>query len=242
MVREDWAQQGTAMKKSSETIRAWLGSRKIVYAVSRPEKFNDKVRGADRETAVSIGNTNRPPQVLSFARLTELADRDDAGDIAVVALHPHEPSDCDALRRAYKTGPLDRLYVHIWARGNLARSWLEGRGAIDLYTGKAIEAPDPVQVAAGELIVDEEYNGLSTGNGKNTVIQILRSFSAEGYPLDADAWLRAYFAAGGTFAHAQVVENFVREVHAGKRHRVTPRLRPEIVGILRKRVTERPAE
>jgi hypothetical protein len=68
----------------------------------------------------------------------------------------------------------------------------------------------------------------------------LRAFSADRYPLDTDTWLRAYFAAGGAFRHAEAVASFVREMREGTRHRVTQRLSPEIVNILRNRVAEKP--
>ncbi|MFJ3408311.1 hypothetical protein [Promicromonospora sp. NPDC090134] len=238
MIREDWTQRGSAMEKRSEVIRSWLGDRRVVYAIGDPRRFNDKDRGPEYETAMSIANTGRPPKAVSFTQLTELADSDSSRNIAVVAIHPRVPYDCDEVRTVYEGGRLDRMYVHVWARGEIVRSWLEGRRAIDLHVGTAVEAPDPVQVAACEEMVDQEYNGLSTGNGKSTVIQLLRAFNADGYPLDSDAWLRAYFAAGGAFRHAEVVEKFVREVREGVRHRVTQRLKPEIVSILRKRVAE----
>ncbi|MFD2794554.1 hypothetical protein ACFS27_13440 [Promicromonospora vindobonensis] len=240
MVREDWAQQGTAMEQSSATIRSWLGDKKLVYAVGRPDMFNDKARNIERGTAMQIGDTTTPAPVVGLEQLSDLAARDDASDIAVVAIHPRDPRECDAMRNAYETESLDRMYVQIWAPSNLARSWVEGQGAIDLHTGRAVETPDPVQVAGCELIVNEEYNGLSTGNGKDTVIQVLRSFNAEGYPLDTDTWLRAYFSAGGAFRHAEVVKKFVEEVAGGKRHRVTDRFLPEIVGILREQVAKTP--
>jgi hypothetical protein len=51
-------------------------------------------------------------------------------------------------------------------------------------------------------MINEQYNGLSSGRGKDVVVQLLRAFSNSGYPLDEGAWLRAFFAAGGTFPHA----------------------------------------
>lgn len=49
------------MRQNSDTIRAWLTGSKPVYAVGKPEKFDDDVRtAADRETAVYIGGSTPP--------------------------------------------------------------------------------------------------------------------------------------------------------------------------------------
>lgn len=237
MVREDWAQWGKAMRQSSDTIRSWLGTSRIVWVVGKPEKFNDHVRSADRETTAYIARS-KPAPVVGFARLAEVASRPEAADIAIVGLHPYDDRDCEALREVVDTGQVGRVYVQIWARNDMVRHWLEGLGAIDLHAGEPAEAPDPLRLAACELMVNEEYNGLSTGDGKATVIQLLRSFEAEGYVPDTDAWLRAYFAAGGSFRHAESVKKFVAEVRNRKQHRVSRRYRPEIVSILREQLED----
>lgn len=239
MVREDWAQRGTAMQQSSDTIRSWLDGSRPVWVVSQPEKFNDRVRSADRETAVYISRSQTLGPVLDFGRVVDVASRHDASQIAIVALHPYEDQDCDALKEVVNSGEVGKLYVQIWARNDLVRHWLEGIGAIDLHRGAPVGAPDPLQVAACELIVNEEYNGLSTGNGKATVIQLLRSFELEGYVPDPETWLPAYFAAGGSFRHAATVRKLAGEVQQGKRHRVAQRFKPEIVSILRERVAQK---
>lgn len=237
MVREDWAQWGTAMQQSSDTVREWLGASRPVWVVGKPEKFDDRVRSADRETAVYISRSKSPGPVVGFDRIADVASHREATRLAVVALHPYEDRDCDALRDLVDDGRVGKAYVQIWARDDMVRHWLEGVGAIDLHAGSPTPAPDPLQVAACELMVNEEYNGLSTGNGKATVIQLLRSFAVEGYDLDADAWLRAYFAAGGSFRHAGSIKKFVREVRQGTRHRGAQRFKPEIVKILREQIT-----
>lgn len=238
MVREDWAQRGTAMRQSSATIRSWLDGNRPVWAVGKPEKFNDPVRSAERETAVHVSRSQSPRPVVAFGRLADIASRHDAAHIAIVALHPYGHEDSDALQEAVDSGQLGKVYVQIWTRQDLVRHWLEGMGALDLHRGAPAEAPDPLQVVACELMVNEEYNGLSTGNGKATVVQLLRSFESEGYAPDTDKWLRAYFAAGGSFRHSETVKTLIGEVRNGTRHRVPQRLGPEIVSILRERVTQ----
>ncbi len=235
MVREDWAQRGSAMQQSSATIRAWLGSSRPVWVVQKPEKF-DRERPADLETAAYISGSRSPGPVVGFDRLGEISNHDKAAHIAVVALHPYGDREGEKLRAAADDGRVGRIYVQVWSRNDLVRYWLEGVGALDLHTGQPAPAPDPVQARACEAMVGEEYNGLSTGTGKATVIHLLRAFHADGYALDTTAWLRAYFAAGGSFRHAQSVKKFIGEMRDGKQHQVQKRFKPEIVQILRDEV------
>ncbi|MBT9276134.1 hypothetical protein KMZ32_18835 [Phycicoccus sp. MAQZ13P-2] len=131
--------------------------------------------------------------------------------------------------------------MQIWARNDMVRHWLEGICATDLHHPAPSTPPDPLHRAACELIVNEEYNGLSTGNGKATLVQLVRFIEVERYAADIDVWLRAYFAAGGSFRHAATVKKFVGEIRDGKRHRAPQRFRHEIVSILREQVErERP--
>ena len=209
-----------------------------MWAVGKPEKFSDPVRSADHETAVYISHSQAPHPVVDIGRVTDFASRHDADRIAIVALHPYGDQDGDALRETVDSGRLGRIYVQIWTRNDMARHWLEGIGATDLHRGVPAEAPDPLLVVACELMVNEEYNGLSTGNGKAAVVQLVRSFENEGHPPDPEKWLPAYFAAGGSFRHAETVKKLVGEVRNGKRHRVPQRLKPEIVSILSEQVTQ----
>jgi hypothetical protein len=110
--------------------------------------------------------------------------------------------------------------------------------ALNLHTGSALEAPDAVQLEAARCWVDEQRNELSSGNGKSAVVQILRVFTAAGYPLDADTWIRAFFAAGGEFDEAAKVATLIKERKRGTRHRVKPRSRPEILSVLRERAAK----
>lgn len=81
MVREDWAQRGTAMEQSSDTIRSWLDGSRPVWAVGKPEKFNDRVRSADRETAVYISRSQSPRPVVGFGRAADIAAEHDTSHI-----------------------------------------------------------------------------------------------------------------------------------------------------------------
>jgi hypothetical protein len=237
MVREDWAQQGTAMVSGSARIREWLGDRPVVFAVTDMRKFNRADHGADLEAAEHIVPGRARHRVVDIADLARLADDDRVANVAVVVLHPFDQRDCEALSEMIKSEAVGRVFVLIWSPRDIIRTWLDAHGAVDLHTGAPLTAPDPLQVAAAELMVNVQYNGLSSGRGKDAVVQLLRAFTSLGHPLDKDAWLRAFFAAGGAFRHADSVAKFVQEMKAGTKHRVKPRFRDGILDILRERVT-----
>lgn len=224
------------MVSSSARIREWLGDRFIVFAVTDKKKFNG-ANSADREAAEYIVAGRARHDVVNIADLTGLARDDRVVDVAVAVLHPFEQRDCEALSEMIGSRAAERVFVMIWTPRDIIRTWLDAHGAVDLHTGAPLPAPDPLQVAAAELMVNEQYNGLISGRGKDAVVQLLRAFTGSGYPLDGDAWLRAFFAAGGALRHADSVARFVKEMKAGIKHRVTPRFRDEIFDILRERVT-----
>ena len=91
---------------------------------------------------------------------------------------------------------------------------------------------------AAESIKNEDYNGLSSGRGKDAIVQLVRAFAPHGYPVDPVLWTRAYFAVGGSFAHATEISKLVTEMQRGIRHRVKPRYRDEIYDILLERIYE----
>ena len=49
-----------------------------------------------------------------------------------------------------------------------------------------------------------------SGRGRDAVVQLVRAFSSEGCSTDVEVWLRAYFAAGGTFHHSESIEKLRR--------------------------------
>jgi|SRR6218665_287550 len=120
----------------------------------------------------------------------------------------------------------------------MVHTWLDGLGALNLHTQESAPANDPLLLAAAKMIKNEDYNGLSLGRGKDAVVQLVRGFAAEGYPVEPEPWLRAYFAGGGSFRHAESVEKLVKEMKAGTKHRVTQRHRENIVEILRERLDD----
>ncbi|QIX54001.1 hypothetical protein [Rhodococcus sp. DMU1] len=236
MVREDWGQYGTAMVPQSAIIREWTGGAPYLFAVTDIRKFSRADRGADVEVAEYIAPDAATRKVFDIRELLMLEREDKVIDHAIV-LHPFEQRDLEAIRRAVEGESVARLFVLIWSPRDMVRMWLDGQGATDLHTHETSSAPDSFMVAAAEMMVREEYNGLSSGFGKDAVVQLVRAFAAEGYPADADAWLRAYFAAGGSFRHAETLGKLVDEMKAGIHHRVRPRYRDNIFDIIRERVT-----
>jgi hypothetical protein len=236
MVREDWGQHGTAMVPQSAVIREWIGAPPNLFAVTDVKKFNADDRGADLEAAEYIAPEAATRKVFNISELSRLEREDKVIDHAIVVLHPYEQRELDTIRKAAKADSVGRLFVMIWSPHDIVRTWLDGLGALNLHTGKALLDPEPLMVAASRMMIDEEYNGLSSGHGKDAVVQLVRAFAAEGYPVDVDAWLRSYFAAGGSFRHAESIEKLVKEMKAGTRHRVIPRYRDNIVQIIRERV------
>jgi hypothetical protein len=207
--------------------------------VADVKKFNRDDRSADLETAQFIAPDAATRRVFNISELGSLAREEKVIDHAVVILHPYSERDLDALGDAVKHDALGKVFVMIWSPRDMVRAWLDGLGAINLHTSEALPAPDPVMVEAGKSMVNEQYNGLSSGHGKDAVVQLIRAFTAAGYPLDVDAWLRAYFAAGGSFRHGESVAKLLGEMKKGTKHRVQTRYRDNIVEILRDRITSK---
>ncbi len=225
MVREDWAQHGTAMVQQSARIRQWLTDSSLFFATTDVKKFGAS-NSADREFVEYLGAGTAAPKVITFGDLRELRRDGDAIDAAVVALHPFKDQDCETLREVIDAGRLAKVFGIIWAPSDLARTMFEGLGATNLHTGSTVPSSDPVQLEAAKCVVREQSKGLASGYGKDAVVQLLRVFTAAGYPLDRETWLRAFFAAGGEFDEAEKVGKLISEMQAGVRHRVKARYRP----------------
>ncbi len=238
MVREDWGQRGTAMSQQSAVIREWLGGPPYVFATPDRGKYQSD-NSADREFVKYIAHAADERRVIDLSDLDELRNSDKPLTRPLIVLHPYKEQDCDLLRETVTVGSVTRLFVIVWSPRDLVRIWLDGVGAVNLHTQAALAVPDAVQFEAAMCWVDEQYNGLSSGNGKAAVVQILRAFTAAGYPLDADTWLRTFFAAGGEFHEAAKIAKLIKEMQGGTQHRVKPRYRNDIVDVLRERASER---
>jgi hypothetical protein len=234
MVREDWGQHGTAMRQQSAVIRDWLGGPPYVFATT-DRKTHESDHSADREFMTYVAHDAGERHLIDLADLKVVRRADTTVARPLVVLHPYKERDCDLLREIVATESIGRLFVIVWSPRDMVRTWLDGVGAVNLHTGSALEAPDVVQLEAAKCWVGEQYNGLSSGNGKSAVVQLLRVFTAAGYPLDAGTWLRAFFAAGGEFDEAAKIAKLIEEMQRGIQHRVKARYRPDILNELRER-------
>lgn len=238
MVREDWAQEGTAMEKQSERIRGWLGPQPYVVATGDLKQYGSH-ESADHEFVEYLTQGSNRQIVIEFSRLKEFREAGRRLNLPLVAVHPHEAGDCHVLQDVVQADSVGKLFVIVWHGDDMVRRWLDGFDAINLDPDATTgSAPDELQIAAGRCWVDEQYNGLGHGNGKSAVVQLLRAFTLDGYPLDADTWLRAFFAAGGSFGHAADLERLIKEMQRGVRHRIEPRYRDDIIEVLRERAAQ----
>ncbi|MDF1478791.1 hypothetical protein PYV02_06795 [Leifsonia sp. H3M29-4] len=239
MVRSDWAQRGTAMEPQSAVIRDWLGDAPYLFAAPDLKKHETE-NDADREFVDFVAPDPASRRVFALSELGQLRrSGDDELGHAVMIIHPYKEKDCELLREIILAGRVARIFVIIWARADDVCVMLDGLGAVDLDTGESAPPLDPVQLEAAVSMVDEQYNGLGSGRGKDAVIQLLRAFTKTGYPLDEEAWLRAFYAAGGEFEEALKIGKFIKEMQKGVKHRVKQRFVPEIVDVLRARVAEK---
>lgn len=238
MIRSDWAQHGTVMAEQSATIREWLGDAPYVFLAPDLQKHETE-NDADREFVDFVAPDPASRRVVALSEIGQFRRKGDDGlGHAVVIIHPYKEQDCELLREVIRARRVARIFVIIWARADGVRVMLDGLGALDLHTGETAPPVDPVQLEAAKSMVDEQYNGLGSGRGKDAVVQLLRAFTEAGYPLDEEAWLRTFYAAGGAFDEAQKVGKFIKEMQQGVKHRVKQRFVPEIVAVLRARVAE----
>jgi hypothetical protein len=233
MIREDWAQHGTAMVQQSAVIRSWVGAEPYYVAVTDVKKFNDGDRGADVEAAEHIAPGKTERIVFGIGELARFGRENQNIDHPVIALHPFEQRDLETIRRTIETASVSKLFILVWSRHDIVHTWLDGYGALNLHTRALAHTNDPLLLAAAKMIKNEDYNGLSSGHGKDVVVQLVRAFADEGYPVEPDPWLRAYFAAGGSIRHAESLERLIKEMRAGRKHRVKKHYRQDITDVLR---------
>lgn len=235
MVREDWGQHGTTIVPNSKRIRDWLGSPPYAFAVESDSKGKPKPREADTEMISYLAPAQAEAVLATFYELRRFQRDGHQMSQAAVLLHPYKEPECDLLREIAVSGAFDRIFVQIWAPSDRPRIVLDSLGALNLHTGEPAAAIDPVLVEAAKLMVQEEYNTLGTGRGKEITVQLLRLLSAEGYPLDKVVWQQAYFAAGGQARHAETLAKYVTEMNNGVRHRVKQQKGDYLLKLVRER-------
>lgn len=229
------------MVPQSAAIRAWLGEPPYVFAASDPKRLQEP-NSADMEFVNYVASEKGSRRLVGVSELRKLAQQSKRINGTLTVLHPYEQDDCELLRESVDHDGVARLFVVVWSPSDMVRIWLDGMGARNLDTGSVHEAPDPVQLEAVKCMVDEQYNGLSTGNGKAAVVQLIRAFTDGGYLLEKEPWLRAFFAAGGEFRHAESISKLISEMKKGTKHRVQQRYRSEILSILQERASATPGD
>lgn len=232
MVREDWAQHGTAMGAQSSVIRNWAGAPPYLFAVVDTTKVTADDRDADLQTIEFLAPDPSRRKLFDITELNRLEREHKVVAHAILAIHPFGVSQAEVIRRAIDAESIKRLFVMLWSPHDRIRNWLDARSAVNLASGDALNAPNPMMVEAARMMVSHEYNGLSSGGGKDAVVQLVLAFARAGYPIDVDSWLRAFYAAGGSFHHGDAISKLVGEMHAGTRHRVQPAYRNDILDII----------
>lgn len=235
MIREDWAQHGTAMVPNSARIRDWLGDPPYAFAVPSDRQGGAKPSEADEEMMSYLAPAPGEAVLTTFSALNRFQREGSQADQAVVLLHPYKEHECDLLREIAASGAFPRIYVQVWAPSDQIRIVLDSLSAVNLHTGEPAPAPDPVQVEAARMIESVSYNGLGTGQGKDTAIQLLRTLRDAGYPLDKEIWLQAYFSVGGEARHAETLAKYISEMKRGVRHRVKQQPGGRLLELLRER-------
>lgn len=237
MDREDWAQVGQGIESNSQRIADWLGTDPVIFAVPDIKRFNTEDRPAD----VEAYNYLRAAGVFSAGTvgvqdLRRLARTDTDVHFNVVVIHPYGDEQYESVRRIFESKLAHRIHVLVWFGSDMIQYWLDAHQAVNVAVDAVCGASDPLRLAAAEMMVREQYNGLSTSRGKDTAVQLLRAFRRDGDDLNEKNWLRAFFAAGGDFSEAVVISRFLREIKAGKQHRIKPRFKENIVEILRSEI------
>lgn len=234
MTLSDWGQNGSGMEPQSARIREWLGQAPFLFAAASAKGYNE-VGSLDRRIVGYIAPRAADRTVGEIQQLREFLHDDSTIPNPITVLRPFEESDCDLLARLVREERLARVFVLVEHERYPIRVWLDAMQATNLHTGTAAEAAAPVLLEAARSIKGEDYNGLSSGNGKAAIVQLVRALAKHGHPVDPELWTRAYFAVGGSFRHAATVSKLVTEMRQGTKHRVKDRYRPEIYDILLER-------
>jgi len=173
--------------------------------------------------------------LTTFSALGRFQRAGSETDQAIVLLHPYKDHECDLLREISASGAFARIFVQVWAPSDRVHTVLDSLGAVNLHTGEPAPGPDPLLLEAAKMIESVSYNGLGSGRGKETAIRLLRALKDEGYPLEKEPWLQAYFAAGGEARHAETLAKYISEMQQGVRHRVKQQKHDQLLEVLRER-------
>ncbi len=234
--RREWA-AGFAMSSHSARVHDWLGGREHWLVTPDKARVNDRA-DTDGEAATSVSPPSTRRGVVDYSDMMQVLAHGRHLPDPVVFIHPSRDDEAEVIRELVERDIVRDAFVLVWADGDVVRLWLEARSARNLLSERPATRPDALMLKAAGAIVDEEYNGLASGRGKDVTIQAVRALAAEGYPLSRDQWMRAVLAAGGTARSAQAVGRYVTEIAAGRKHRVKPAFVPDVVSVWREMLVE----
>lgn len=243
MTYSDWANNGNGTAETSQQIRSWIGETDAyVFCAQKQEQLatNSRENWIAKNLLDAIRSPDAKTIATTYGELSSLEG--EQFDAALIATIPHGERETESLRRALHAGTFSKMVVISLHDGEFVNHLFDAFAAFNIATGEPHGLPNPLQLEAARTMVNEEYNGLSGGNGKDTVLTLIHAFRAAGYPADKDAWLGAYFAAGGKARHAETIAKFIDEIGKGTKHRYRNRYRANIVEILQERVDQKQQE
>ncbi|MDQ1175000.1 hypothetical protein QE430_003307 [Microbacterium testaceum] len=236
--QRDWPQPGVEMRRRVENVTTWLEGNPPLFFVSGTAQSRRGRPSAAANAARYIAN-GAAFELMPLTDLAAVLGSNARVDRPTIVLFPQKYEDLDLLRELVEDGHLETVLVLVRFDGVLLRTWIESQGAVNLHTGQKAPGPAPVVLEAASMMVEEQYDGLESGRGKDAVVQLLRVFTAEQHNLDDSDWLRAFFAAGGDFRNAHAVGQFAREMRDGRHHRTRTRYVEQIYQQITKRVADR---
>ncbi|MFA5608488.1 MAG: hypothetical protein WDA07_15180 [Leucobacter sp.] len=243
MMYSDWANNGNGTTETSAQIRAWIGDTSAyVFCAEKAEylEADTRKRGIARDLLEAIRSPEAKTIATTYGELSQLEGQ--RFDAVLIATIPHGERETESLLRAIRAGTFTKLLVISLHDGEFVNHLFDAFAAVDVASGERHELPDSLRAEAARMMVNEEYNGLGSGNGKDTVLTLIHAFREAGYPVDKRAWLGAYFAAGGKARHAETVAKYIDEIGKGIKHRYRNRYRSNIVEILQERMDENLSE
>lgn len=239
MIRSDWANFGIGIESNNQLVADRFDHKKVIVAVYNLEKFNSGEDDAACDVLEGVADCGLFVQdIVGTDHLMRSVERTNDSSHSILVVHPGGNDQYEAIRRMYDSGITSQVHVMTWYDHDSLRYWLDSQQALNVARGTTSKIADKLRLAATRKMVEHQYNLLSTGRGKDAVIQLLRACRQEGDELDESTWLRAFFEAGGNFREADTISRFVREIKSGKKHQTKPRYKSNILEILKNEILE----
>ncbi|WP_217132527.1 hypothetical protein [Leucobacter chinensis] len=160
----------------------------------------------------------------------------------MLAFIPFKEVEVEAIRQVVEDGTFEKVVVIISTESSVLRAMLRGFESTSLGANEKDTPSDPLLAEAARMMVNEEYNGLGSGNDKGAVLGLIHAFRDAGVSASKDDWLAAYFAAGGKVRHAETVAKYLDEIAKGTKHRYESCFDSKIVKVLTERLERKAVE